>query len=189
MTWNGMAVASPAAWQVNVTGFTSRLLQQSTFCDETNDTCCPCPQLEPSDATQDWGSWTDGKPFLSPWGLHIWFCIFSDTLSRKGLTTILFFFSNNAPPSGIGWTFVNWGFASKKSQVSIWMVFKSRLALVSARACPVHQASSFVTQWGDQRGVAPRPIPHFHKLNELLKAGSFTAQCFLSSAKKSKRMQ
>lgn len=82
-----------------------------------------------------------------------------------------------------------WFLASKKSRKSIWMVLKSILALASARACPVHQASSFVTQRGDQIGVSLRPIPHFLKLNELLKGGSFTAQCFLFAAKKSKRMQ
>lgn len=54
---------------------------------------------------------------------------------------------------------------------------------------PVHQTPSFVTQEGDQSRVSLRPIPHFHKFNEVLKGGSFTAQCFLFSVQKSKRMQ
>lgn len=195
MTWNGMTVASPAACQVNVTGFTSQLLQQSTFCYETNDTCCPLAvhsssQLMPhrTGALGQMGNLSCPHE-ASVQLLHIWFCIFSDTLSSKNLT--FFFFLMTLRPVGLRkiCQLRIWFLASKKSRVSIWMVFKSILALASARACPVHQASSFVTQRGDQSGVALRPIPHFLKLNELLKGGSFTAQCFLFSAKKSKRMQ
>lgn len=121
--------------------------------------------------------------------LHIWIFYPIRHCQGKVLQTIVLL-------TDVYWCFIQWDWETFFPWwFGSWYLKRSNFPsgwfscmLESARACML-ACSRRLHNEVTKVGMLSDPSPHFRKFNEVLKGGSLTAQCFLFSVKKSKRVQ